>query len=324
MQSEAALNAALRSTLSQLLERYAIDHPVLWYYTPMALEFSRGVAHSAIVYDCMDELSAFAGAPPAMLALERELLNAASLVFTGGQSLYEARRQRHPRVHLFPSSVDVSHFALARTQQADPPDQSGLAHPRIGFYGVIDERMDLALIDEVARLRDDWQQVILGPVVKIDQKVLPRRHNIHYLGMKKYEELPRYLSGWDVAMLPFARNASTRFISPTKTPEYLAAGRPVVSTSIHDVVRPYGDLGFAEIADDPKAFVAAIESALRLNRRKWLKGVDAFLSGFSWDRTWASMRDLVVDAVQRGEMPFQSAESARPPRRPTSPSLLAS
>ena len=234
---------AVRTLLEELLTRYTIVRPVLWYYTPMAVEFSRGLLHSTIVYDCMDELSVFAGAPPGLLRLEGELLATASLVFTGGHSLFEAKRQRHPHVFPFPSSVDVSHFARARRRQADPADQAPIAHPRLGFYGVIDERLDLELVGEIARLRDDWQQILIGPVVKIDQATLPRRHNIHYLGMKTYEELPAYLAGWDVAMLPFARNDATRYISPTKTPEYLAAGCPVVSTSIADVVKPVWPAG---------------------------------------------------------------------------------
>src|SRR4051812_39438823 len=301
--------AAIRTLLEELLARYAIARPVLWYYTPMALEFSRGLLHSAIVYDCMDELSGFAGAPPGLLRLEAELLASASLVFTGGHSLFEAKRQRHPHVFPFPSSVDVSHFARARRPQADPLDQAPIAHPRIGFYGVIDERLDLELVGEIARLREDWQQIIIGPVVKISQSVLPRRHNIHYLGMKTYEELPAYLAGWDVAMLPFARNEATRYISPTKTPEYLAAGRPVVSTSIADVVKPYGQLGLANIADDARSFVAAVEAYLGSDDRAWARRVDAFLADLSWDRTWAAMQDLVVEAVQRGARPDHRADA---------------
>src|SRR5690606_28943889 len=103
---------------------------------------------------------------------------------------------------------------------------------RIGYAGVIDERIDLVLLDQVARARPDYQFVMLGPIAKIDPATLPQRGNIHYLGSKKYADLPRYLAGWDVAMMPFALNDATRFISPTKTPEYLAAGRRVVSTAI--------------------------------------------------------------------------------------------
>jgi glycosyltransferase involved in cell wall biosynthesis len=310
----------VRGLLLELIGSQHISNPLLWYYTPMALEYSRGVRHSGIVFDCMDELSAFAGAPAALVALERELLAMASVVFTGGQSLFQAKRDKHPRVHAFPSSVDIGHFARARTPQSDPQDQAGIPRPRLGFYGVIDERMDLDLVGEVARLREDWHQVILGPCVKIDEATLPRRNNIHYLGMKKYDDLPRYLAGWDVAILPFARNDSTRFISPTKTPEYLAAGRPVVSTSIADVVRPYGHRGLAGIADSPTDFIAQIELAMHTDHSDWLPRVDQFLAGLSWDRTWQSMRALVDEATARPGRPDPRSERRAHPRLVPAPS----
>jgi UDP-galactopyranose mutase len=265
----------------------------------MALDFTRDVRAGAVVFDCMDELSAFRGAPPELLAHEADLMTRADLVFTGGQSLFEAKRERHRRVFAFPSSVDVPHFAQARNGASDPSDQAHLPRPRLGFFGVIDERMDLELLGAVADRRPDWQMVMLGPCVKIDPAALPRHQNIHYLGMKRYEELPAYLSGWDVAMLPFARNESTRFISPTKTPEYLAAGRPVVSTSVRDVVRPYGEREFVAIADTADEFVAAVERALAGAPDGWRERVDGFLSEMSWDRTWSEMAHLIDDAVHR-------------------------
>jgi UDP-galactopyranose mutase len=288
-----------RRLLNEFMIAWSIDHPVLWYYTPMALKFARDVRASAIVFDCMDELSAFRGAPRELLDLEAELLGRADLVFTGGQSLYEAKRDRHRHVHAFPSSVDVKHFARARGTHADPADQSSISHPRIGFFGVIDERMDLPLLEGVATARPDWHLVIVGPSVKIDPASLPSLPNIHYLGMKTYDELPFYLSGWDVAMRPFARNEATRFISPTKTPEYLAAGCPVVSTSVHDVVRPYGDQGLVRIADTPREFVSAVETLLGPQPSDWRERVDQFLSKMSWDRTWSAMSLLIDQVVVR-------------------------
>jgi UDP-galactopyranose mutase len=289
---------SVRQLLVDLFSSQNIDRAIFWYYTPMALEFSRELPNAGIVFDCMDELSAFAGAPPALVTLEQELLAHAAIVFTGGQSLFEAKREKHSHVHPFPSSVDVAHFARARQPHDELEDQADIPHPRVGFFGVVDERMDLDLVAGVARQRPDWHQIILGPCVKIDPMTLPQGPNIHYLGMKQYDDLPGYLSGWDVAMLPFARNASTRFISPTKTPEYLAAGRPVVSTSIRDVVRPYGDLGLAQIADTPTEFVAAVEKALHQDRAPWLRTVDTFLADLSWDRTWKAMRRLMNEAMQ--------------------------
>ena len=287
----------LRMLLDGFLERESIRY-VLWYYTPMALDFSSHLHPDAIVFDCMDELSAFAGAPPEMVRKEADLLSRADLVFTGGQSLFEAKTGRHRHVHLFPSSIDVPHFGRARTVRQDPPDQAPLPRPRLGYFGVIDERMDLALIAEAASHRPAWQFVFIGPVVKIDPATLPQRENIHYLGMKKYEELPTYIAGWDVALLPFARNEATRFISPTKTPEYLAAGCPVVSTAVRDVVRPYGEEGLVWIADEPRDFVDAAEAAMRESRAVRLARVDKFLAGRSWDRTWAEMDASIAEALE--------------------------
>jgi UDP-galactopyranose mutase len=287
--------------LEAALRREGVRDPILWYYTPMALPFTEHLHADLVVYDCMDELSAFRGAPPALLHEEQRLLDRAHVVFTGGASLHEAKRERHANVHCLPSSVDVPHFRRARQTLPEPGDQAGIPRPRLGFFGVIDERMDLELLGALADARPQWHLVMLGPVVKIDAADLPRRPNIHYLGGKVYAELPEYLAGWDVALLPFARNEATRFISPTKTPEYLAAGRPVVSTSIRDVVRPYGERGLVRIADEPADFVVAVESALRedVGHSSWLDAVDGLLARTSWDRTWARMERLMGEAQRR-------------------------
>ena len=296
-----ARDRAQRILLDELLRAHTIDHYGAWYYSPMALDYSRHLRPAATIYDCMDELTGFLGAPPALRERERELLARADLVFTGGHSLYEAKRPLHPAVHPFPSSIDVAHFARARAPQPDPADQAELPRPRLGYFGVIDERLDRDLLDAVAAARPDWQFVMVGPVVKIDPRDLPRRPNIRWLGHKPYAELPRYIAGWDVAIMPFARNDATRFISPTKTPEYLAAGRPVVSTSIRDVVRPYGLMGLVAIADTPDEFIVAAECELhRRHRRRWLGEVDAFLARSSWDSTWDRMHALMTAAL-RGE-----------------------
>jgi UDP-galactopyranose mutase len=299
------VEAAQRDLLQQLLADHAITDYILWYYTPMALGFSDGLEPAAVVYDCMDELSLFRGAPPALVERETRLLERADLVFTGGQSLYEAKRERHPAVYAFPSSIEAEHFGKARRPQPEPADQAAIPRPRLGYFGVIDERIDLDLVAAVADARPDWQLVMVGPVVKIDPASLPRRSNLHYPGMKAYDDLPSYLAGWDVALMPFAQNESTRFISPTKTPEYLAGGRPVVSTPVRDVVRPYGELDLVEIAGEPAAFVAAVERALTrwaeggTEREDWLQRVDEFLARSSWGRTWRGMADLIEEAVAR-------------------------
>ena len=303
--------AAQEALLTRTLREHDVGDYVLWYYTPMAVAFSRGLAPLAVVYDCMDELAAFKDAPPHLVELEQELFERADVVFTGGQSLFEAKRDRHPNVQLFPSSVDTSHFALAREQLDEPADQARVPRPRLGFLGVIDERMDLELVAGVADLRPEWQIVLVGPVVKIDASTLPQRPNIHYLGAKAYADVPAYLAGWDVAMLPFARNESTRFISPTKTPEYLAAGRPVVSTSIRDVVRPYGDEGLVWIADDAPSFVAAAEEAMAEHPLARQRRVDAFMNESSWDFTWADMRELLDHAVRPRTAPRRRRAGSR-------------
>jgi UDP-galactopyranose mutase len=291
--------AALRTLLDGFIAERGAPVMVRWYYTPMMLPFSEHVVADCTVYDCMDELANFKGAPPELLPLERRLMDAADLVFTGGYSLYEAKRDRHSHVHPFPSAVDVRHFAAARFDGVEPADQAAIAGPRLGFYGVVDERMDLALLAAMADARPDWSLVIVGPVVKIAQDDLPRRANLHYLGGKSYAELPDYLRGWDVALMPFAINDATRFISPTKTPEYLAAGCPVVSTPITDVIRHYGEIDAVAIADTPAAFVAACEAALALDRGDWIDEVDAMLATISWDSTFAAMSDLIAAVIAK-------------------------
>jgi UDP-galactopyranose mutase len=297
--SAADANHAQRELLEQWIEAERISEYVLWYYTPMALAFTDRLSPVAVVYDCMDELSAFKGAPPIIKAREVELMRRAALVLTGGQSLFEAKRHQHPNIHPFPSSVDVAHFAQARRTTAEPEDQQSIPHPRLGFFGVIDERMDMALLDGVAAARPDWHLVMVGPIVKIDPAALPRRANVHYLGAKRYEELPQYVAGWDVALLPFARNEATRFISPTKTPEYLAAGKPVVSTSIRDVVRPYGKQGLARIADEVPAFVKACTAAMAEDPVQRVTQADAFLRQTSWDGTWTRIRSLLDEVLHQ-------------------------
>jgi len=160
--------------------------------------------------------------------------------------------------------------------------------------------MDLDLIAELAKARPNWHIVMLGPVVKIELNQLPSASNIHYLGSKQYAELPAYLGSWDIGLLPFALNDSTRFISPTKTPEYLAAGLPVVSTAIRDVQMPYGVEGLVRIAGDSAEMITAIEESLPgRHSQKRLQRVDKFLSSSSWDLTWRGMAELIVTAASK-------------------------
>ncbi|MBV9758260.1 MAG: UDP-galactopyranose mutase, partial [Alphaproteobacteria bacterium] len=308
--SDAECITTQRRMLDFFIAEQGITDPLLWYYTPQALPFSDHLRGSALIYDCMDELSAFRGADPALSLRERDLLARADLVFTGGFSLYEVKRQQHRSVHPFPSGVDVAHFLPARTNLPEPADQAGIPRPRLGFYGVLDERLDRELLAGLADAKPAWQFVMIGPVAKIDAAELPQRPNIHYLGGKQYTELPSYVSGWDVALILFARNEATRFISPTKTPEYLAAGLPVVSTPIVDVVRHYGKSRAVAIAGTVPEFVKAAERALALRRdpASWLAEADQLLATADWDSVWDRMFALIAEAIAR------RAVIAKPPR----------
>ena len=290
----------LRELLNILIEKENIQSYFCWYYSPMALTWSDHLSPALIVYDCMDELSAFKFAPVELKNIEKKLLETADVVFTGGRSLFEAKKSLHKNIFCFPSSIDKAHFSQARNIQTDPPDQEAIPQPRLGFFGVIDERLDIELIDKLSDLRPAWQIILVGPVVKIDPATLPKKTNIHYLGGKNYKELPAYLAGWDIAMLPFAKNESTRFISPTKTPEYLAGGKPVISTSIQDVVNTYWIDGLVDIADTAEEFVAAVEFFLHQDMpEERLRKADLFLKTISWDDTYQEMAEKIDDALTR-------------------------
>lgn len=284
------INLRLKTLIDSLFITGTIKRFFSWYYTPMALPFTEHLKSEFTVYDCMDELSAFKFAPKELKDREKQLLQLSDVVFTGGHSIYEAKKTAHPNIHPFPSSIDKHHFGKARAGVKEPADQKEIPHPRFGFAGVIDERLDINLIAQAAEAKPDWHFVMIGPIVKIDQASLPQLPNIYYLGGKDYKDLPKYISGWDIAIIPFAMNDSTKFISPTKTPEYLAGGKPVISTPIRDVVSPYGENGLVHIAATAEEFIQCAEKELKKRSRKtWLKKVDNFLAGISWERTWSQM-----------------------------------
>lgn len=288
--------SAQRQLLQQLITEAKLSEYIAWYYTPMAMEFTSVLDPVLTVYDCMDELTAFAGASPTMKVNESALFQQADLVFTGGASLFESKKTQHSSVFKFPSSVDTTHFTKAKTVSSEPQDQSALPRPRFGFAGVIDERMDLGLLGAVAERRPDWQFVLLGPIAKIDPASIPRLPNLHLLGMKNYADLPSYMNGWDIGLLPFALNEATRFISPTKTPEYLAAGLRVISTPIRDVVSPYGEMGLVSIVEDADQFIEAADHILRQPATdEFKRRVDEFLGRSSWDETWREMEELMSE-----------------------------
>lgn len=270
------------------------ERPVVWFYTPMALPLLQGLNPSLVVYDCMDELAAFKNPPKQLLQRESALLNLADLVFTGGPSLYEAKKDRHANAHCFSSSVDAKHFRQALDAAISHPDQAHIPGPRLGFYGVIDERFDTDLVRQMAAAHPEWQIVLVGPVVKIDPAELPRAANVHYMGQRNYDELPKFLAGWDLCLLPFAMNESTKFISPTKVLEYMAAEKLSVSTPITDVKVPYGDV--VAIASTPDEFIAACERMLAASteeKARLIERMREIVANTSWDKTAGRMHELI-------------------------------
>lgn len=301
---QGAQNEAKRKeiVLKNLFKAHAIQSYVFWYYTPMALAYTANFKPLATVYDCMDELSAFKFAPPELKTFEQQLFKKANIVFTGGNNLYKAKKAQHHNIHSFPSSIDKAHFKAARDINEEVADQAAIPHPRLGFYGVIDERFDIDLVKQVADAKPDWHFVLVGPVIKIDAATLPKNKNIHYLGPKTYEELPSYLSGWDIALIPFAINESTRYISPTKTPEYLAGGKPVISTAITDVINPYQELGLVHIVQNAEDLLEMATSELSISdKSEWLGRVDEYLSTISWDATWERMHELMQNEMETNQ-----------------------
>jgi len=298
----------LKPLIEAWLESHRIDDYAIWFYTPMALPLMADLSPSAVVYDCMDELSSFKGAPRQMLQREASLLRRADLVLTGGPSLYEAKRAANPLVLCLPSAVDAEHFArdnaLAKPDRVARADalQGAIAHPRLGYYGVIDERLDLDLLKSVAQAEPSWQIVMVGPLAKIDPVDLPRAPNIHWLPQQPYELLPQLVAGWDVCLMPFALNEATRHISPTKTLEYMAAGRPVVSTAVQDVITLYGEA--VRIAQNRASFIGAIRESLAETPRQQAERRERMrhsVARFSWDGTAEVIRKALETAVRQAQ-----------------------
>lgn len=304
--------ATLQLLLAELVDEK--EQPIVWFYTPMALPLLTPFTPSLVIYDCMDELSAFNMAPRQLQQRESALMTRADLVFTGGSSLYEAKKNKHHAIYCFPSSVDAVHFEQALDRSNGHPQQQALPRPRLGYYGVIDERLDLSLVAALADAHPEWQIVMVGPVVKIDPATLPQRTNIHWLGQQPYEALPQFLAGWDVCLMPFALNASTQFISPTKVLEYMAAQLPIVSTAITDVARHYAEL--VAIAYSAEEFVHACERALSMNmeeNQQLAQRMQAVVAATSWDAAAEQMYALMK----------KGAATTRAPVPETAPPVIA-
>lgn len=291
-------------------DRETLTRPViLWFYTPIPVYALDSLPHDLVVYDVMDQLANFKGAAKDLPQREARLLQYADVVFTGGRSIYEARLGRHTNLHLFASGVDPAHFAQALAPQTPvAPEIVGCGHPVLGYYGVIDERTDIDLLRQVATERPDWSIVMVGPVAKIDVNALPLLPNIHYVGQQPYSRLPNFLKGFDVCLMPFAMNEATRYISPTKTLEYMAAHKPIVSTPVPDVVANWGHAVY--IADDAAGVIRAVDeigAESEAARAARLAAYDAIVDRNTWDTIAAEMRRLIEEAFEQRA----SVETAR-------------
>ena len=270
------------------------EEHIAWFFTPMALPLLQELQPAAVIYDCVDELSACKDSPRQMLQRENALLKVADLVFSASPSLYRTKRERHSNVHCFPGSVETIHFEQALDRSHTHPAHEDVPGPRLGFYGVIDERIDMPLIEALAEAHPLWQIVMAGPITSIDPVTLPKRHNIHYLGQQRYEALPHLLAGWNVCLLPFALDESTHSASLDRILEYMAAGLPVVSTAIVDVMELYGDV--VSVAGTHKEFVRACEQALLTTpeeNKGQISRTKELISATSWDTTAEKMHELI-------------------------------
>ncbi len=293
---------AVAPLLAGWFAEQGIDDCVAWLNTPMALPLLNELAPRAVVYDCMDQLAAFETAPRQMRQRETALLKMADVVLAAGPSLYENKRALHPNVVCLPSAVDAGHYAAVDAMARPGPMaraarlQGYLAGPRLGFFGVIDERIDLALLARLADAQPGWQIVMVGPVVRIDPQRLPHRPNIHWLGQQPYDVLPQLAAAWDVCLMPFALNDATRYLSPTKTLEYMAAGKPIVSTALHDVRALFGDV--VMIAADGNAFIECCRSALAETPHRRADR-SAAMSACAWRYSWDDTAKAVHRAIAK-------------------------
>lgn len=286
-----------RQLINQFLEAQQLTDFIAWYYTPADLLFTDHLQPRLTVYDCTDELSV--DTSPSLAAAEERLMQRADLVYADSHRLYEAKQHAHPQVFAFPSCVDLGQFGPGRGTLPDPDDQRGLTHPRLGYCGVIDERVNFSLLAELSQRQPNWQFILLGPVVGIDPAGLPQGPNLHYLGLKDDQELPAYFGNWQVALLPFAINEATRHLNPTRTSEYLAANLPVVSTPVRDVVHGYGGCRHVLIGDAAPAFEKAVALALTIQHGTDWQPVDDLLLNQSWDETWQHMQQLIDGQLQK-------------------------
>jgi len=278
----------VRISLRTILGSADRSRLMMWIDSARMLRLVPSDAGSTLICDLRDPMQA------ATATLSR-----ADLLLTSGSSAYQAARDLHPHTYLFPHAVDVDHFSRARLRHREPPDQARIPGPRVGFWGTVDERIDFDLLDALATRMPHVHFVMLGPVEHGGRGRGHSRANVHWLGSRSYVDLPDYISGWSAALLPFARNDATRFMSPPQIPEFLAAGRTVVSTSVRDVQHPYGASGLVKVADTVEGIAATLDGALRGQSAEWLTTVDRYLSALSWESTWEGIAHLVNRVFQR-------------------------
>ena len=296
MEGAEGVTAAMRDAVRQGMAATGIENPLLWFYNPMDAGWVLGwLANRGVLYDCMDELSQFKGADPRLVANEAKLLEAADVVFTGGIELFEKKSKQNPNTHFFGCAVEYDHFAQAQAQGPIPEDLAAIPGPRVGWFGVVDERVDYDLLRDAAAMRPDVHFVLVGPAVKADPKDFPQAPNLHWLGGRDYKDLPLYCRGYDVCMMCFALNEATEFINPTKALEYLATGKPVVSTAVKDVVRQYGDT--VAIAHSTEEFVEKIDDALAGKQKDMVeRGIEKARAA-SWENTVGEMGRIIDEAL---------------------------
>jgi glycosyltransferase involved in cell wall biosynthesis len=277
--------------------RGQFNHPVQWFYDPMAVRaFAGHMGEVATVYDCMDELSQFKGAPPEIRNREAELLDLADVVFTGGRRMWESKSKQNANCHFYGCGVDVPHFNKARSPQTVVPDDiARLTKPVLGYFGVVDERMDYELLTKLARANPDWSIAMVGPVAKVDPASLPRVDNLHWLGGRDYAVLPACCKGFDVCLMPFALNEATEYINPTKALEYMATGRPIVSSGIYDVIKNFGTV--VQVADSHDKFIElCLAAAQRPDQERVEKGLK-MASANSWESIVEKMEAHIAEAL---------------------------
>ncbi len=285
---ESTIHETVEQLLTEKLKSHNTTEYICWYYSPKAINYSQKLTPKLIIFDCMDECCGYEGADTEVNESEKKLLEVTDLVFTGGRSLCNAKKLLHKNVHLFPDSIDYERFN-GNTKQAK---KNIIKKPaaKIGYFGVIDERLDLNLLDKIAANKPKWKFEIAGPIVENMHGKLPERKNITFTGDIRDEEIPSIIGEWDAAILPYSKNNSTENTAPSRLLVYFAANKNIVSTSINDIVHYFGENGMVRIADEPDDFVKALEAAIKYKpEAEWQKKVDSIIRKTTWEKTWNGM-----------------------------------